>query len=89
MITKKDLRRIFPTDDRMVVVIDDRSDVWPNCPNLVQVSPYNFFLGIGDINNQNQNLLQETHSRPCQVVLNDLDRELEAIEGVIQSIITT
>lgn len=35
----------------MVVVIDDRSDVWPNCPNLVQVPAYTFFVGTGDIHN--------------------------------------
>lgn len=45
------LTRIFPTDDRMVVVIDDRSDVWPNCPNLLQVPAYTFFVGTGDIHN--------------------------------------
>ncbi len=45
------LTRIFPTDDRMVVVIDDRSDVWPDCPNLVQVPAYTFFVGTGDIHN--------------------------------------
>ena len=48
---RKMLTRIFPTDDRMVVVIDDRSDVWPNCPNLVQVPAYTFFVGTGDIHN--------------------------------------
>ena len=34
----------------MVVVIDDRSDVWGDIANLVKVVPYDFFLGIGDIN---------------------------------------
>lgn len=34
----------------MVVIIDDRSDVWNDSPNLVKVVPYNFFLGVGDIN---------------------------------------
>jgi RNA polymerase II subunit A-like phosphatase len=35
----------------MVVIIDDRADVWPkNRPNLIKVVPYDFFLGIGDIN---------------------------------------
>ncbi|WVO12433.1 hypothetical protein L204_100032 [Cryptococcus depauperatus] len=46
----KNLKRLFPTDTSMVVVIDDRSDVWGDCPNLVKVVPYDFFLGIGDIN---------------------------------------
>jgi RNA polymerase II subunit A-like phosphatase len=38
-------------DTKMVVIIDDRADVWPkNRPNLIKVHPYDFFLGIGDIN---------------------------------------
>lgn len=46
----KKLARLFPVDTRMVVIIDDRGDVWKWSPNLVKVSPYNFFVGIGDIN---------------------------------------
>ncbi|KAK3302892.1 uncharacterized protein B0T15DRAFT_258488 [Chaetomium strumarium] len=47
----KDLQRLFPVSTHMVVIIDDRSDVWPrNRPNLIKVSPYEFFKGIGDIN---------------------------------------
>src|SRR5690606_25031431 len=34
----------------MVVIIDDREDVWKWSPNLIKVRPYNFFVGIGDIN---------------------------------------
>ncbi len=35
----------------MVVIIDDRADVWPrNRPNLIKVTPYDFFKGVGDIN---------------------------------------
>ncbi|WRT70407.1 uncharacterized protein IL334_007405 [Kwoniella shivajii] len=48
--SSKNLKRLFPTDTSMVVVIDDRSDVWADCPNLVKVVPYDFFVGIGDIN---------------------------------------
>ncbi|KAK8853067.1 hypothetical protein IAR55_003768 [Kwoniella newhampshirensis] len=48
--SSKNLKRLFPTDTSMVVVIDDRSDVWGDCPNLVKVVPYDFFIGIGDIN---------------------------------------
>lgn len=50
-ITAKSLARLFPVDTKMVVIIDDRADVWPkNRPNLIKVHPYDFFLGIGDIN---------------------------------------
>ncbi|GKT50467.1 RNA polymerase II subunit A C-terminal domain phosphatase SSU72 [Colletotrichum spaethianum] len=47
----KSLQRLFPVNTNMVVIIDDRADVWPNNrPNLIKVVPYDFFKGIGDIN---------------------------------------
>ncbi|KAH6677217.1 FCP1-like phosphatase-like protein [Halenospora varia] len=50
-MTAKSLARLFPVDTKMVVIIDDRADVWPkNRPNLIKVLAYDFFLGIGDIN---------------------------------------
>ncbi|KAJ5950792.1 uncharacterized protein N7479_009205 [Penicillium vulpinum] len=49
-LTVKDLQRLFPVDTKMVVIIDDRGDIWRWCPNLIKVSPYDFFVGIGDIN---------------------------------------
>ncbi|KAL1748940.1 hypothetical protein HDZ31DRAFT_28711 [Schizophyllum fasciatum] len=54
-LTQKSLDRLFPTDQSMVVIIDDRADVWSGgmqfwCPNLIKVNPYDFFVGIGDIN---------------------------------------
>ncbi|KAF8313855.1 hypothetical protein DL93DRAFT_2058638, partial [Clavulina sp. PMI_390] len=49
-MTSKNLQRLFPSDQSMVAVIDDRADVWADVPNLVKVNPYDFFVGIGDIN---------------------------------------
>lgn len=50
-MTAKSLARLFPVNTKMVVIIDDRADVWPkNRLNLIKVRPYDFFLGIGDIN---------------------------------------
>ncbi|KAI6031553.1 hypothetical protein BKA83DRAFT_26767 [Pisolithus microcarpus] len=49
-LTEKNLQRLFPCDTSMVVVIDDRADVWKWSPNLIKVIPYDFFVGIGDIN---------------------------------------
>ncbi|KAI8456812.1 hypothetical protein BY996DRAFT_4579133 [Phakopsora pachyrhizi] len=49
-ITQKSITRLFPVDTSMVVIIDDRGDVWEYSPNLVSVVPYNFFIGTGDIN---------------------------------------
>ena len=49
-MTAKSLSRLFPIDTKMVVIIDDRGDVWDWSPNLVRVKPFDFFQGIGDIN---------------------------------------
>ncbi|PSK46476.1 RNA polymerase II subunit A C-terminal domain phosphatase [Elsinoe australis] len=49
-MTVKSLRRLFPVDTKMVVIIDDRGDVWHWCQNLIKVTAFDFFVGIGDIN---------------------------------------
>ncbi len=49
-MTAKNLSRLFPVDTKMVVIIDDRGDVWDYSPNLIRVKAFDFFQGIGDIN---------------------------------------
>lgn len=49
-MTAKSLKRLFPVDSKMVVIIDDRGDVWQWSPNLIKVAVFDFFVGIGDIN---------------------------------------
>ncbi|KAJ1018361.1 hypothetical protein NDA18_006516 [Ustilago nuda] len=49
-LVRKSLDKLFPMDHSMVVIIDDREDVWNKSPNLLQVVPYEFFVGVGDIN---------------------------------------
>lgn len=49
-LTHKNLKRLFPVDQSMVAIIDDRGDVWQWENNLIKVVPYDFFVGIGDIN---------------------------------------
>ncbi|TPX69931.1 hypothetical protein SpCBS45565_g02023 [Spizellomyces sp. 'palustris'] len=46
----KSIQRLFPSDQSMVVVLDDRSDVWHWSPNLYKILPFTFFVGTGDIN---------------------------------------
>ena len=41
-MTRKSLQRLFPCDTNMVVIIDDRADVWDGSPNLVKVIPCEF-----------------------------------------------
>ncbi|KAL8735642.1 MAG: hypothetical protein Q9166_000811 [cf. Caloplaca sp. 2 TL-2023] len=49
-LVTKSLQRLFPVDTKMVLIIDDRGDVWKWNQNLIKVTPYDFFVGIGDIN---------------------------------------
>ena len=41
-LTQKSLQRLFPCDTSMVVIIDDRADVWEWSPNLIKVIPCKF-----------------------------------------------
>ena len=38
-LTQKSLQRLFPCDTSMVVIIDDRADVWEWSPNLIKAIP--------------------------------------------------
>jgi FCP1-like phosphatase family protein len=43
-VEHKSLHKIFPTEHKLVLILDDRSDVWLDADNnLVQVTPYLFF----------------------------------------------
>jgi len=46
----KSLHRLFPNNTNMVVIIDDRADIWQYSEHLVRVPVFNFFPGAGDIN---------------------------------------
>lgn len=46
----KSLKRLFPNNTDMVVIIDDRADIWSYSEHLVRVPVFNFFPGAGDIN---------------------------------------
>ncbi|KAK3110853.1 CTD phosphatase Fcp1, partial [Teratosphaeriaceae sp. CCFEE 6253] len=63
-MSAKSLKRLFPVDTKMVVIIDDRGDVWSWSPNLVKVSAYDFFVGIGDINSSFLPKRPELEARP-------------------------
>ncbi|KAK4574206.1 CTD phosphatase Fcp1 [Recurvomyces mirabilis] len=63
-MSTKTLKRLFPVDTKMVVIIDDRGDVWHWSPNLVKVSAYDFFVGIGDINSSFLPKRPELAARP-------------------------
>ncbi|ETN81943.1 BRCA1 protein [Necator americanus] len=46
----RNLRALFPCGDQLIVIIDDRADVWQFSEALIQVKPYRFFKEVGDIN---------------------------------------
>ncbi|KAI8482214.1 RNA polymerase II [Branchiostoma belcheri] len=53
------LRSLFPCGDSMVAIIDDRADVWDDAPNLVRVKKYEYFMGVGDVNDPNASPLRQ------------------------------
>lgn len=67
-LTAKSLQKIFPVDARMVLIIDDRGDVWDWSKSLIKVVPYDFFKGIGDINSsflpKRQDIVPEPQQQP-------------------------
>ncbi|KAI6210893.1 RNA polymerase II subunit A C-terminal domain phosphatase [Aphelenchoides besseyi] len=44
------LSALFPSGTEIVLMIDDRPDVWENSDSLVWVKPYKFFTEVDDIN---------------------------------------
>jgi RNA polymerase II subunit A-like phosphatase len=58
------LESVFPEGTEMVVIIDDREDVWRKCPNLVHVKPYLFFADVGDINAPPNGTVQNDYPLP-------------------------
>jgi RNA polymerase II subunit A-like phosphatase len=46
-LTQKSLQRLFPCDTSMVVIIDDRADVWEWSPNLIKVIPCKVSYPVG------------------------------------------
>lgn len=61
---RKALKRLFPVDTSMVVIIDDRGDVWQWSTNLIKVNAYDFFVGVGDINSSFLPKRQELEAKP-------------------------
>jgi RNA polymerase II subunit A-like phosphatase len=84
-LLKKNLRRLFPIDSKMVAIIDDRSDVWDWSPYLLRVTPFDFFVGTGDINgsflSNRVDLVQSAKVPDApEAILDDVDAEGELKE---------
>ena len=79
--TKKTIQRLFPCDDSMVIVVDDRADVWEWSDNLIKVRPYTFFHNTGDINAPPNDIRKVNNS--IQVVKSILPgEELKKVETI-------
>ncbi|KAK5725396.1 CTD phosphatase Fcp1 [Elasticomyces elasticus] len=83
-MSSKTLKRLFPVDTKMVVIIDDRGDVWSWSPNLVKVSAYDFFVGIGDINSSFLPKRPELEARPAKPSKVDADKAADT-DGTVAS----
>uniref|UniRef100_A0A914M1S7 RNA polymerase II subunit A C-terminal domain phosphatase n=1 Tax=Meloidogyne incognita TaxID=6306 RepID=A0A914M1S7_MELIC len=44
------LKALFPCSEQLVLMLDDRPDVWMHSDALIRLKPYRFFLDVGDIN---------------------------------------
>lgn len=74
---KGNLNNLFPCGDAMVCIIDDRSDVWKDAGNLIQVKPYTYFkTSISDGAHRNNSQFEDDES-----LERDVD-ELEALLGL-------
>lgn len=85
-MTQKSLHRLFPVDTKMVVIIDDRGDVWKWNDNLVKVRPYDFFVGIGDINSMFLPKKQEFPTAPPATTSTIAPVQGSAVESVHMAI---
>lgn len=72
---KGNLNNLFPCGDAMVCIIDDRSDVWRDAGNLIQVKPYSYFKTSISDGAQNSTVEDE------ESLKRDVD-ELEALLGI-------
>lgn len=70
-IDQKSIKRIFPTIEDMVVIVDDRMDVWKDVHNLINLTPYLFFY------DEKMFPIEEKYSS------HDLDNVLYTIEKVL------
>lgn len=78
---RKALKRLFPVDTSMVVIIDDRGDVWQWSPNLIKVNAYDFFVGVGDINSSFLPKRQELEAKPKQPTQFEFEKAPDGVQA--------
>jgi FCP1-like phosphatase family protein len=97
-LNQKNLKHVFPCDDSMVLVVDDREDVWVaqdqslhgrHFPNLIRARPYYFFRGLEETFQREQHtattdILTNTHDHSDLSLIVDGD-PAPSREGVLLS----
>lgn len=69
------MNNLFPCGDAMVCIIDDRSDVWRDAGNLIQVKPYSYFkTSISDGAHRKDVLVEDDES---------LERDVDKLEALL------
>lgn len=77
----KNLKRLFPCDDTMVLIVDDREDVWSDArrvvsPNLIKIEPYHYFETFEEVNQLPQDkILQNGNQHQPQSNNNATEKE--------------
>ncbi|CAG9531055.1 unnamed protein product [Cercopithifilaria johnstoni] len=88
MYKTKNMQALFPCGDHMIVMIDDRPDVWQYSDALIQVKPYRFFKEIGDANASKYEKGERVHSDSYaeQDMESEDDESLEYVSIVLTKI---
>ncbi|KAL3997783.1 FCP1-like phosphatase phosphatase domain protein [Acanthocheilonema viteae] len=88
MYKTRNMQALFPCGDHMIVMIDDRPDVWQYSDALIQVKPYRFFKEIGDVNAPRCEKGESIHSSSYaeQDMESEDDESLEYVAVVLTKI---
>lgn len=79
-LVSKDISNLFPVDDSMVLILDDRKDVWKaNEANLITIKPYHFFKQVSEeLNNASGPSYQPSYTAV------DKDKSLSHVFGLLE-----
>lgn len=92
---KGNLNNLFPCGDAMVCIIDDRSDVWRDAANLIQVKPYSYFKTsisdgasrLVDSTTESNSTIEESANESTSAATEDdeseLDRQVDELEALL------
>lgn len=86
LMHQKSLKRLFPVNDNIAVIIDDRVDVWGDCDNLLQVKPYCFFRGVQDINDPFGRQIERMNGNSSIIPQDDDDSQLIVIARILREL---